>query len=79
VVHLGCVVAAALVVERDSQVPVGREARDAADADAVFLLDLLVVRRIDEGQRQDSLLLQVGLVDAREAANDHGRGAEQPR
>ena len=32
-----------------------------------------------EGQRQQPLLLQVGLVDASEAAGDDRRAAEQPR
>src|SRR5262249_58464968 len=42
-------------------------------------VELLVVARIDERQRQHTLLLEVGLVDAREAPNDDRGTAEIAR
>ena len=57
----------------------GRQLREADEADAIVLADLVVVGRVAERQRQQALLLQVGLVDAREAARDDGRAAEQAR
>ncbi len=48
-------------------------------AETVVLADAIVVIRIAKGQREQPLLLQIGLVDAREAAGNDGRTAEQSR
>ena len=47
--------------------------------EAVVLANAIVVIRIAKGQREQPLLLQIGLVDAREAAGNHGRTTEQSR
>src|SRR5260370_26930480 len=49
------------------------------DADPVRLLEQVVVRRLGERERQDPLLLEVRLVDAGEALDDHDLAAEVPR
>ena len=48
----------------------------AHQVDLVIRLDLVVVRRVGEGQREHTLLLQVGLVDTGEAAGDDGKTAQ---
>src|SRR5580658_11381482 len=48
-------------------------------AETVVLANAIVVIRIAKGQREQPLLLQIGLVDAREAAGNDGRTAEQSR
>src|SRR5277367_3169280 len=45
--------------------------------EAVVLADAIVVIRIAKSQREQPLLLQIGLVDAREAAGNHCSAAEQ--
>ena len=55
-----------------------REVGKADQADPVVLADALVVGRIAEGQREQALLLQVRLVDPREATGDDRGPAEQP-
>jgi hypothetical protein len=45
------------------------------DVQRVAARDLVVVARVCEGERQHALLLQVGLVDAREGPHDHGHAA----
>ncbi len=47
---------------------VGCEVGQAEEREPVVLLDLVVHRRVGEGERQHALLLQVRLVDAGEAA-----------
>src|SRR5581483_10917037 len=44
-----------------------RQGREAGEAHPVLLPHLVVVRGIGEGQGQDALFLEVGLVDAGEA------------
>src|SRR6266478_3971111 len=56
-----------------------RELREPRDADAVVLLHEVVVGRLREGQRQDALLLEVGLGDPREAPDDDDPAAEIAR
>ena len=51
----------------------GGEGGEAEEADPVVLVDAVVVVGVAEGERQEALLLQVGLVDAGEAAGDDGR------
>ena len=48
----------------------GRKRREAEHRDLVERPDLVVVGRVGERQRQQALLLQVGLVDARERLDD---------
>src|SRR5262249_32463024 len=57
----------------------GSEIREPRQADAVVLADLVVVRGVGERERQQALLLQVALVDAREGPGDHGRSAQKAR
>mmetsp|Transcript_36260 Transcript_36260/g.102163 ORF Transcript_36260/g.102163 Transcript_36260/m.102163 type:complete len:601 (-) Transcript_36260:497-2299(-) len=56
----------------------GGELLQAHDAELVVRRHQLVVRGVGEHQRQHPLLLQVGLVDAGERLDDHGRAAEVP-
>src|SRR5438105_3222185 len=56
-----------------------RQAPEAGDAHPVGLAEAVVVGGIRKRQRQDPLLLQVRLVDAREAPRDHRPAAEVPR
>src|SRR5208283_979562 len=46
------------------------------EAEPIVRADAVIVRRILEGQRQQPLLFQIGLVNARKAASDN-RGASQ--
>src|SRR5262245_46288136 len=57
----------------------GRQVLEAGQADAVVLTDLVVVRGVAEGERQQPLLLQVAFVDAREGPGDDGGSAQEPR
>src|SRR5678815_2062046 len=47
-------------------------------ADAVLLLDLLVILRISKGQRQDPLLLQISFMDARKTLRDDNPHIQEP-
>ena len=49
------------------------------ERDGVAFFDLLIVRRIDECERQNPLLLQVRLVNASKAASDNGETSEIAR
>ena len=51
---------------------------ESDEADAVVLPDVVVVRRVAEGERQQALLFQVALMDAREASDDDRRPAQEP-
>ena len=54
----------------------GASVGEVEQRDAIVLTDLVVGRRVGEREGQDSLLLQVGLVDAGEAAGeDHDTAA----
>src|SRR5229473_223415 len=55
------------------------ELREPRDADAVGLLEEVVVGGLGEREGEDPLLLEVGLVDAREAPDDHYLAAEIAR
>src|SRR5438876_292764 len=50
-----------------------------AAGQAVVLADPVVVRPVLKGQREQALLLQIGFVNARKAAGDHRRPAQQAR
>ena len=52
---------------------------EAEDRDAILFLDLVVVRRVDEGQCEHALLLEVGLVDASQALGEHDANAQITR
>ena len=54
-------------------------ARGTVDDARVDRGDGIVVRLVREGERQEALLLQVRLVDAREAPHEHGAGQERGR
>ena len=49
----------------------GASVGEPEHVDGVVETDLLVVARVLEGQREDTLLLQVRLVDARERPHQH--------
>src|SRR5215831_11102060 len=49
------------------------------EADTVVLTDAVVVCRVTKRERQQTLLLQVALVDAGEAAHDDGYTTQQSR
>src|SRR5262245_33890376 len=55
------------------------EGRQPDDRHAVVLLDPIVVLGVAERQREHPLLLEVGLVDAGEAADQHRHAAEVAR
>src|ERR1700730_11731578 len=57
----------------------GSELREPLDADAVGLLEQVVVGGLGEREGEDPLLLEIGLVDAREAPHDHHLAAEIAR
>src|SRR5262249_5272755 len=52
--------------------------RQPYEADAIVFTDAVIVRRVLKRQGQESLLLEIRLVDAGEAPRDHGRPAEEP-
>src|SRR5262245_32221783 len=56
-----------------------RELGEPGHAQGIALLDEVVIRGLGEGQGQDALLLEVGLVDTREAPHDHELAAEIAR
>ena len=45
-------------------------------ADAIVFADSIVVRLVAKGEREQALFLQIGFVNTREAARDHGRAAQ---
>ena len=57
---------------------VGRELGQAEHVDAVVLADQVVGGGVGEGERHQSLLLQVGLVDAGEAAGEDHLAVAEP-
>src|SRR5207245_158556 len=57
----------------------GRHAGQTEEAHPVVFADAIVVGRVLERQGQQSLLLQVRLVDPREAARDDGRAIQETR
>ena len=57
---------------------VGCQTRQSHQAQPVILSNAVVVRSIDKRQRQQPLLLEIALVNAREAACDHRRATQQP-
>src|SRR2546427_608271 len=56
-----------------------RQSLQPRHADPVGLLDLVVVLGIGEGQGQDALLLQIGLMNAGEALRDDDLHPQEPR
>ena len=57
---------------------VGGEVGQAGQADAVVLADQVVVGGVLEGEGEEALLFEVGLVDAGEAAGYDGSASEEP-
>lgn len=57
---------------------VGGEVCQVCEADAVVLLDEVVVGGVPEREGKEALLLEVGLVDAGEAAGYDGSASEEP-
>src|SRR6266508_608260 len=74
----GDALAAGLGDDRGDGLP-RREGRQSRDAHAVVLPQEVVVRRLQERQRQDALLLEIGLGDPGEAPGDDGPAAEIAR
>ena len=56
----------------------GAHGGEADEAQPIVLADAVVVRGILEGQGHEPLLLEIRLVDPREAPGDDGGAAEQP-
>lgn len=67
------------VLEHERQVLAGRERLEAEDVDLVVRARLVVVRGVDEREREHALLLEVRLVDTRERAGDDREAAEESR
>src|SRR5207249_1589991 len=57
----------------------GGEVAQVGQGDAVPLAHPVVVGRVGEDERKDTLLLQIAFVDAREGARDDRRAAEVAR
>ena len=57
---------------------VGGEVGEAGQADAVVLANEVVVGGVLEGEGEEALLFEVGLVDAGEAAGYDGSASEEP-
>ena len=76
VVELESLAAAVAVAHQASHGPARRDLCQPRQADTVVLPDAGVVRGVLEGEGQEVLLLQIGLVDAGEAAGDD-RGTAQ--
>ena len=53
----------------------GRQVCEADQIEAIVLADAVVIGRILEGQGQESLFLEIRLVDARKAPGDDGSAA----
>ena len=64
------------VGEFDGHVLARGEILQTENGDAILFLDLVVVGRVHEGQRQHALLLEVGLVDAGQALGEHHANAQ---
>ena len=67
------------VVQRALHGLLGRQIGQAPHRQAVVDPDLVVRRRVGEPERQDALLLEVGLGDAGEAAGEDRHAAHEPR
>lgn len=63
--------------EEQSQVLSGCETLQAEDGDTVRGLDFVVVGRIDKGKSEHTLLLQIGLVDTSERADNDSQTTEE--
>ena len=74
-----CLGSAVGVPNNASHRPFGRQIDHTDKADVVVLSNALVVIRILECQRQQPLLFQIRLVNARKAAGDHRHTAKKPR
>ena len=66
------------MLRHQRQVLPRREAVQAQNVNAIARLNLVVIRRVSERQRQHALLLQIRLVDPGERADDDGQTAEVP-
>ena len=55
------------------------KALESLDIHLIIGLNLVVIGRVDESQREHALLLQVGLVDACERTGNDGQSTEVPR
>lgn len=61
----------------EGQVLARGEGGKTSDVNLVGSLELVVVLGVDEGKGKHTLLLQVGLVDTGEAADDDGKTTEE--
>ena len=66
-----------LVLGSERQVLARGKGLEASDVNLVGTLELVVVLGVNEGESEHALLLQVGLVDTGEAADDDGKTAEE--
>ncbi len=60
----------------DVELGAGSELVEAKNGDLVGAGDTVVICRVREGEGEETLLLEVGLVDACEAASDHSNATE---
>jgi hypothetical protein len=65
-----------LVLDSKSQVLPWRKRFQTQNIDLVIRLNLVVIRRIDKGKRKHALLLQIGLVDTGERADNDGQSTK---
>lgn len=63
----------------EGDVLAGGKVGEAEDGDLVVTIDAVVVRLVSEGEGEDSLLLEVGLMDARKGAHNHSDATEEAR
>lgn len=68
---------AVLVLNDEGEVFARSKALQTLDVNLVGTLDTVVVGRVDEGERKHTLLLQVGLVNTGEGADDDGKTTEE--
>ena len=79
VLRLEAFLRAVFMREFDDDAAVGRKGVQVENRDAVLFLNLVVVGRIHEGECEDALLLEVGLVDAGEALGEDDADVEIAR
>ena len=77
--RLDVVDGAVFVIDDHGDRLAGSQVGEADDVDRVAGADPVEIRRIGEREREDALLLEVRLVDAREGADDDRRSAHEAR
>lgn len=75
--NLELILGTILALDENLEVLTGREGVKADDRKLVGTLDLVIVLRVGEPEREKTLLLAVGLVDTGERTGDDGAGTEE--